>query len=100
MRTVCQNTDKTINNNCLVSQDKTRPAGGGQTDTDKPLIQSRVESRLLTNGAEEESGGGGRSVNSPHHHGVLRNKTKLDTQPDTQPDTIQQFENIQEQLEV
>ena len=102
MKTVCQNTDKTINNNCLVSQDKTRPVGGGQSDTDKPPVQSRVESRLRTNGGEEESGGaGGRSVNSPRHHGALRHKTgATDTQADTEADTIQQFENIHGQLEV
>ena len=101
MKTVCQNTDKTINNNCLVSPDKTLPAGGGQTDTDKPPVQSRPESRLESNGGEEEAGGaGGRGVNGPRHHGVLRNKTS-DRQADREADnTRQQFENIQGQLEV
>ena len=104
MRTaVCQKTDRTINNNCLVSEDKTRPAGGGQSDTDQPPVQSRAPgSRIRTsNEATEESGGGGRSVNSPDHLGGVRNKTgATDAQTDAQTGTIQQFENIQGQLEV
>ena len=101
IKTVCQNTDKTINNNCLVSEDKTPGGGGGKSDTDKPPVQSRVKSVAQTNGAEEESGAGGPSVNSPHHPGVLRNSTGVTDSPaDIHDNTIQQFENIQEQLEV
>ena len=100
IKTVCQNTDKTINNNCLVSSDKTLPAGGGQTDTDKPPVQSRLESRLQSKGGEEEpgGGGGGQSVNCPSQHGALRNKTG--TTERNADNTRQQFENIQGQLEV
>ena len=84
MKTVCQNTDKTINNNCLVSEDKTPTAGGGPSDPDKPPVQSR------TKGAEVVFGAGGPSVNSPRHRGVS----------DSHTDKIHQFDNIQGQLEV
>ena len=95
IKTVCQNTDKTINNNCLVSEDKT-PGGGEKSDTDKPPVLPRSQSGPRTNGGE----GGGPGVNSPHHPGVRRNTGVIDTQPDTQAEKKQQFENIQGQLEV